>query len=146
MSRVFQMASVRTSIIGRPRRLSPHRRAHPATDRYTLICEEPLIIEPGATVGAVSHRGFRGCVVSRGPRKGRREDVLKIRLHEGGQLGAVRYRADSGGLHRLEVDAEAGELVGQLLGQLLGGVCEMSPVGRVVAAGANLALRGSWSG
>ena len=35
------MASVRTSIIGRPRRLSPHRRAHPATDRYTLICEEP---------------------------------------------------------------------------------------------------------
>ncbi|GAA1297121.1 hypothetical protein CIK72_16895 [Brachybacterium alimentarium] len=78
--------------------------------------------------------------------EGRREDVLKIRLHEGGQLGAVRYRADSGGLHRLEVDAEAGELVGQLLGQLLGGVCEMSPVGRVVAAGANLALRGSWSG
>jgi len=39
---VFQMASVRTSIIGRPRRLSPHRRAHPATDRYTLICEEPV--------------------------------------------------------------------------------------------------------
>src|SRR5699024_3693717 len=37
----FQMASVRTSIIGRPRRLSPHRRAHPATDHYTLICEEP---------------------------------------------------------------------------------------------------------
>ena len=35
------MASVRTSIIGRPRRLSPHRRAHPATSRYTLICEEP---------------------------------------------------------------------------------------------------------
>ncbi|AOP54436.1 hypothetical protein BLSMQ_2730 [Brevibacterium aurantiacum] len=41
---VFQMASVRTSIIGRPRRLSPHRRAHPATDRYTLICEEPVWI------------------------------------------------------------------------------------------------------
>ena len=41
---VFQMASVRTSIIGRPRRLSPHRRAHPATSRYTLICEEPLMV------------------------------------------------------------------------------------------------------
>ena len=38
---VFQMASVRTSIIGRPRRLSPHQRAHPAPDRYALNCEEP---------------------------------------------------------------------------------------------------------
>src|SRR5690606_301816 len=38
---VFQMASVRTSIIGRPRRLSLHRRAHPATSRYTLNCDEP---------------------------------------------------------------------------------------------------------
>ncbi|RRR17214.1 hypothetical protein DS079_15220, partial [Brachybacterium paraconglomeratum] len=39
---VFQMASVRTSIIGRPRRLSRHRRAHPVTRTYTLRCEEPL--------------------------------------------------------------------------------------------------------
>ena len=38
---VFQMVSVRTSIIGRPRCLSPDRRAHTAIDRYTLICEEP---------------------------------------------------------------------------------------------------------
>jgi len=38
---VFQMASVRTSIIGRPRRLSRHRRAHPVTRTYTLRCEEP---------------------------------------------------------------------------------------------------------
>ena len=35
------MASVGTSIFGRPRRLSPDRRAHTAIDRYTLICEEP---------------------------------------------------------------------------------------------------------
>ena len=35
------MASVRTSIIGRPRRLSRHRRAHPVTRTYTLRCEEP---------------------------------------------------------------------------------------------------------
>ncbi|RRR16989.1 hypothetical protein DS079_16735, partial [Brachybacterium paraconglomeratum] len=40
---VFQMASVRTSIIGRPRRLSRHRRAHPVTRTYTLRCEEPPI-------------------------------------------------------------------------------------------------------
>lgn len=32
------MGSVRTSILGRPRPLSAHRRAEPA---YTLICEEP---------------------------------------------------------------------------------------------------------
>nr|BFF06738.1 hypothetical protein GCM10023233_17070 [Brevibacterium otitidis] len=38
---VFQMVSVRTSIFGRPRCLSPDRRAHTAIDRYTLICEEP---------------------------------------------------------------------------------------------------------
>ena len=37
------MASVRTSIIGRPRRLSRHRRAHPTLRSYTLICEEPHI-------------------------------------------------------------------------------------------------------
>lgn len=55
---VFQMASVRTSIIGRPRRLSPHRRAHPATDRYTLICEEPvwLFADEGVAVGRRSGR------------------------------------------------------------------------------------------
>lgn len=40
---VFLMASVRTSIIGRPRRLSRHRRAHPTLRSYTLICEEPEI-------------------------------------------------------------------------------------------------------
>ena len=38
---VFQMASVRTSIIGRPRRLSRHRRALPELRKHTLICEEP---------------------------------------------------------------------------------------------------------
>src|SRR5699024_4603742 len=38
---VFRMASVGTSISGRPRRLSRHRRAHPATRTYTLRCEEP---------------------------------------------------------------------------------------------------------
>jgi hypothetical protein len=37
---VFQMASVRTSIIGRPRRLPSHR---PHLGRYTVICEEPRI-------------------------------------------------------------------------------------------------------
>lgn len=36
---VFRMGSVRTSIIGRPRRLSRDRRASP---RYTLNCDEPL--------------------------------------------------------------------------------------------------------
>lgn len=41
---VFQMASVRTSIIGRPRRLSRHRRAHPTPSSYPLICEEPLAV------------------------------------------------------------------------------------------------------
>lgn len=35
------VASVSTSTIGRPRRLSRHRRAHPTTGRYTLVCEEP---------------------------------------------------------------------------------------------------------
>ncbi|MGO1408678.1 MAG: hypothetical protein ACTHV2_09870, partial [Brachybacterium sp.] len=40
---VFQMVSVRTSIIGRPRRLSRHRRAHPAFRIYPLSCEEPTI-------------------------------------------------------------------------------------------------------
>ncbi|WP_207085708.1 hypothetical protein [Nocardioides sp. S5] len=35
---VFQMASVRTSIIGRPRRLPGHR---PYLSRYTVICDEP---------------------------------------------------------------------------------------------------------
>ena len=36
---VFRMGSVRTSILGRPRRLSPDRRARPD---YTLIWEEPF--------------------------------------------------------------------------------------------------------
>jgi hypothetical protein len=35
---VFRMVSVRTSILGRPRRLSRDRHA---SARYTLICEEP---------------------------------------------------------------------------------------------------------
>ncbi|WP_211096889.1 hypothetical protein, partial [Arthrobacter echini] len=35
---VFQMGSVRTSIIGGPRPLPQNRRAHPA---YTLHCDEP---------------------------------------------------------------------------------------------------------
>src|SRR5699024_8456927 len=48
---VFRMASVGTSIIGRPRRLSRHRRAHPATRTYTLRCEEPgNPISPGALI------------------------------------------------------------------------------------------------
>jgi len=37
---VFQMGSVRTSIIGGPRPSPPHRRA---TSHYTLKREEPLI-------------------------------------------------------------------------------------------------------
>lgn len=36
---VFRMGSVRTSILGRPRLLSRHRRA---VSFYTLICEEPI--------------------------------------------------------------------------------------------------------
>src|SRR5699024_7848725 len=48
---VFRMASVGTSIIGRPRRLSRHRRAHPATRTYTLRCEEPgNPISPGPLI------------------------------------------------------------------------------------------------
>ena len=35
------MASVGTSIIGRPRRLSRHRRASPTHRSYPLTCEEP---------------------------------------------------------------------------------------------------------
>lgn len=38
---VFQMGGVRTPIIGRPRPLPGHRRAHP---HYTLNCEEPLSV------------------------------------------------------------------------------------------------------
>jgi len=39
---VFRMGSVRTSILGRPRRLPRHRRAgHLRDDGYILICEEP---------------------------------------------------------------------------------------------------------
>ena len=40
------MASVRASIIGRPRRLPPYRRAHPDTSGYTRICEERLTVVP----------------------------------------------------------------------------------------------------
>ena len=50
---VFQRGSVRTSIIGRPRPLSGHRRAGPPRDvRYTLIWEEPYSFASG--------RGSRG--------------------------------------------------------------------------------------
>lgn len=35
------MVSVRTSIFGRPRRLSRHRRARPTPRSYPLSCEEP---------------------------------------------------------------------------------------------------------
>jgi hypothetical protein len=41
---VFRVASVGTSIIGRPRPLSRLRRAHPAHDRYTLNYGEPLMM------------------------------------------------------------------------------------------------------
>ena len=44
------MASVGTSIIGRPRRLSRHRRA---ASSYTLICEEPLFSDG---ISLSSHR------------------------------------------------------------------------------------------
>ena len=39
---VFRMGSVKTSILGRPRLLSRHRRA---VSFYTLICEEPVCLD-----------------------------------------------------------------------------------------------------
>ena len=48
---VFQMSGVRTFILGRPRRLSPDRRAD---DRYTLICEEPSNVPAFSRPPAVS--------------------------------------------------------------------------------------------
>lgn len=42
------MVSVRTSIFGRPRRLSRHRRARPTPRSYPLSCEEPLNLSIGA--------------------------------------------------------------------------------------------------
>lgn len=39
------MVSVRTSIFGRPRRLSRHRRARPTPRSYPLSCEEPVILD-----------------------------------------------------------------------------------------------------
>jgi hypothetical protein len=42
---VFRMVSVRTSILGRPRRLSAHRRAGPVDADHTLNCEEPAILQ-----------------------------------------------------------------------------------------------------
>jgi hypothetical protein len=55
---VFQMASVRTSIIGRPRRLPAPRRAERQRPRrhhtrYTVICEEPQFLAPGGPPGAL---------------------------------------------------------------------------------------------
>lgn len=47
---VFQMASVRTSIIGRPRRLPGHR---PYLSRYTVICDEPFWGIFGLTRGRI---------------------------------------------------------------------------------------------
>ncbi len=50
---VFRMASVGTSIIGRPRPLSRHRRAHPAHACYTVNYEEPVSdpVDPQGFVG-----------------------------------------------------------------------------------------------
>jgi hypothetical protein len=47
---VFQIASVRTSIIGRPRRLPDHR---PHLSRYTAICEEPVLTNLEGVLSAV---------------------------------------------------------------------------------------------
>jgi hypothetical protein len=54
---VFRMGSVRTSILGRPRPLSAHRRAEPA---YTLICEEPGTLQVNAFFRN-KNVAFRGC-------------------------------------------------------------------------------------
>lgn len=48
---VFRMGSVRTSILGRPRLRSRHRRA---VSFYTLICEEPVIERRIAALEAVT--------------------------------------------------------------------------------------------
>ncbi len=53
---VFLMASVRTSIIGRPRRLSRHRRAHHPPCSYPLNCEEPVIPRIVHTVNSAHDR------------------------------------------------------------------------------------------
>ena len=45
------MGGVRTSIIGRPRPLPRHRRAHPP---YTLNCDEPLILPPVRIVAVMT--------------------------------------------------------------------------------------------
>jgi hypothetical protein len=53
---VFRMGSVRAFILGRPRRLSSHRRAGPGAGRhYTLICEEP---DMAAALAQFACRGF----------------------------------------------------------------------------------------
>ncbi len=52
---VFRMASVGTSIIGRPRRLSRHQRASPTHRSYPLTCEEPGMIV--STVHTVHNSG-----------------------------------------------------------------------------------------
>ena len=50
---VFRMGSVRTSILGRPRHLSRHRRA---SRLYTLNCEEPPIIQTHKRPGRAHSR------------------------------------------------------------------------------------------
>ena len=54
---VFRMGSVRTSILGRPRLLSRHRRA---VSFYTLICEEPHMRPPGGPRLDVANLGHDG--------------------------------------------------------------------------------------
>ena len=51
---VFQMGSVGTSIIGRPRRLPSHRHAALI---HTLNCEEPLMLMFGVAVAVISGAG-----------------------------------------------------------------------------------------
>ncbi|WP_454296882.1 hypothetical protein [Salana multivorans] len=78
---VFQMASVGTSIFGRPRRLSPDRRAHTAIDRYTLICEEPLkfIIMGPVSVALLIRARLREAAICRHQR---RDTCIEASLRE----------------------------------------------------------------
>ena len=56
---VFRMGSVRTSILGRPRRLPRHRRAgHLRDDGYILICEEPRKLPCGGSAAHARGRYF----------------------------------------------------------------------------------------
>lgn len=57
---VFRMGSVRTSILGRPRLLSRHRRA---VSFYTLICEEPVYAtgDCAAAQADADHLAMQAC-------------------------------------------------------------------------------------